>query len=194
MEFEKWIEAATVDIPPPCNDNERPEVTDAFIIIVLLFIWCWDYPPDHPAKRFIAKFSAPFVYMGFWHGWAMFAPEPIHVNRRLRAVLTFADGVTENWSPLGPEHSGKLINMLYARSFKYEHSLLSPRVGYLYPPLCDFLARQVEFDGRKLRSIVFFRDFQTVNPIGAANVYTELKSIAFYRYDTQPLAERYFLF
>lgn len=132
MEFEKWIEAATVDIPPPCNDNERPEVTDAFIIIVLLFIWCWDYPPDHPAKRFIAKFSAPFVYMGFWHGWAMFAPEPIHVNRRLRAVLTFADGVTENWSPLGPEHSGKLINMLYARSFKYEHSLLSPRVGYLY--------------------------------------------------------------
>jgi hypothetical protein len=53
----------------------------------------------------------------------------------------------------------------------------------LYPPLCDFLARQVEVDGRKLQSIVFFRDFQTVNPIGAANVYTELKSIAFYRYD-----------
>ena len=113
----------------------------------------------------------------------MFAPEPIHVNRRLRAVLTFADGVTENWSPLGPENSGKLINMLYARSFKYEHSLLSPRVGYLYVPLCDFLTRQVQVDGRKLASIVFFRDFQTVNPNGSENVYSEKKSVAFYRYD-----------
>jgi len=159
-------------------------LTDAFIIIiVLLFSWCGDYPPDHPAKRFITKFSFPFVYMGFWHGWAMFAPEPIHVNRRLRAVLTFADGATEDWSPLGPENSGKLINMLYTRSFKYEHSLLSPRVGYFYVPLCDFLTRQVQVDGRKLQSIVFFRDFQTVNPIGSENVYTEMKSIAFYRYD-----------
>lgn len=158
-------------------------MTDAFIIIVLLFIWCWDYPADHPAKRFISKFSFPFVYMGFWHGWAMFAPEPIHVNRRLRAVLTFADGVTENWSPLGPENSGKLINMLYARSFKYEHSLLTPRMGYLYVPLCDFLTRQAQVDGRKLQSIVFFRDFQTVNSMGSENVYSEKKSIAFYRYD-----------
>ena len=113
----------------------------------------------------------------------MFAPEPIHVNRRLRAVLTFADGMTENWSPLGPENSGKLINMLYARSFKYEHSLLSPRMGYLYVPLCDFLTRQVQTDGRKLQSIVFFRDFQTVNPMGSEDVYSEKRSIAFYRYD-----------
>ncbi|MEJ7591690.1 MAG: hypothetical protein WKF77_09090 [Planctomycetaceae bacterium] len=28
-----------------------------------------------------AETSFPFVYMGFWHGWAMFAPEPIHVPR-----------------------------------------------------------------------------------------------------------------
>ncbi|MDA1232132.1 MAG: hypothetical protein O2856_15265 [Planctomycetota bacterium] len=159
------------------------QMTNCFIIIFLIFIWCWDYPADHPAKRFISKLGFPFVYLGFWHGWAMFAPEPIHVNRRLRAVLTFADGVTEDWCPLGPENSGKLINMLYARSFKYEHSLLSPRVGYLYIPLCEFLMRQVQGDGRKLQSIVFFRDFQSVNPIGSENVYSEKKSIAFYHYD-----------
>ena len=104
-------------------------LTNSFIIISLLFIWCWDYPADHPAKMFITKFSFPFVDMGFWHGWAMFAPEPIHVNRRLRAVLTFADGTKEDWSPLGPDSRSKLINLLYARSFKYEHSLLGPRVA-----------------------------------------------------------------
>ena len=103
-------------------------LTNAFIMISLLFIWCWDYPADHPAKRFIQKFSFPFVYMGFWHGWAMFAPEPIHVDRRLRAVLTFSNGITEDWSPLGPDSRSKLINLLYTGSFKYEHSLLGPRM------------------------------------------------------------------
>ena len=158
-------------------------LTNAFIIISLLFIWCWDYPGDHPAKRFVTKFSFPFVYMGFWHGWAMFAPEPIHVNRRLRAVLTFSDGTTEDWSPLGPDSRSKLINLLYARSFKYEHSLLGPRVLHLYGPLCDFLTRQVQVDGRKLLVIEFFRDSQIVNPHGAETVYSQMKSVAFYRYD-----------
>lgn len=156
---------------------------NGFIFVFLLFLWCWDYPADHPAKRFIQKFSFPFVYMGLWHGWAMFAPEPIHVNRRMRAVLMFADGVTENWSPLGPDSHNKLINLLYARSFKYEHSLLGPRVLHLYVPLCEFLMRQVQSDGRKLLRIEFMRDFQYVNPYGAGSVYSELKSVAFYRYD-----------
>ena len=44
--------------------------------------------------------------------------EPIHVNRRLRAVLTFADGSKEDWSPLGPDSRSKVINLFYARSFK----------------------------------------------------------------------------
>jgi len=158
-------------------------MVDVVIGISLLFIWCWDYPADHPAKRFITKFSFPFVYMGFWHGWAMFAPEPIHVNRRLRAVLTFADGTKEDWSPLGPDSRSKLINLLYARSFKYEHSLLGPRVLHLYGPLCDFLTRQVQADGRKLLVIEFFRDSQSVNPCGAENVYSAMQSVAFYRYD-----------
>ena len=107
-------------------------MVDLFIGICLFFIWCWDYPPDHPAKRFEQKFSFPFVHMGLWYGWAMFAPEPIQVNRRLRAVLTFADGTTEDWSPLGPDSRSKLINLLYARSFKSTgHWGLAPK----YPPL-----------------------------------------------------------
>jgi hypothetical protein len=75
----------------------------AFVLLLLLFMWCWDYPADHPAKKFCLLFSKPFVYFGMWHGWAMFAPEPIHVNRRLRAVLTFDDGISEEWRPMGPE-------------------------------------------------------------------------------------------
>lgn len=157
--------------------------SDLIIIVFLVFMWCWDYPADHPAKRFISKFGFPFVYMGFWHGWAMFAPEPIHVNRRMRAVLVFDDGSTEEWRPLAPEYQQKLINLLYARSFKYEHTLFSPRMSFLYPPLCDFLIRQTQSKSRKVISVDLVRDSQSVNPIDTDAVYGETKTDLFYRYD-----------
>ena len=69
------------------------------------------------------------------------------------------------------------------RLASHTHSLLGPRVLHLYVPLCEFLMRQVQADGRKLIRIEFIRDFQYVNPYGADSVYSDLKSVAFYRYD-----------
>ena len=71
-------------------------MVDLFIIVFLLFLWCWDYPADHPAKKGILKISSPFLYFGLWHGWALFAPDPIHLNRWLRAAFRFDDGSAEN--------------------------------------------------------------------------------------------------
>ena len=158
---------------------------DAFIAALLVFLWCWDYPADQPARRLVQKFSFPFLYLGLWHGWAMFAPEPIHVNRRLRAVLTFADGSTEQWSPLGPDSSRKLINMLYARSFKYEHSLLGAKMEHLCATLCEFLVRQAATAERPLVVVELQRDYRYVNPYGSARIYTDEKSCGFYRYDVR---------
>lgn len=160
-------------------------MTDLLIFILLIFMWCWDYPADHPAKRFCRLFSLPFIYFGLWHGWSMFAPEPIHVNRRLRAVLTFHDGLIEEWRPLGPEESSRVMKTLFARSFKFEHSVLGIRVNHLYAPLCEFLVRQCLADcpDRRLSGIELFRDSRIVNPCESERVYSEMKSVSFYRYD-----------
>jgi hypothetical protein len=157
--------------------------SDLIIIVFLVFMWCWDYPADHPAKKFITKFSFPFIYMGFWHGWAMFAPEPIHVNRRMKALLYFDDGTTEIWRPLAPEYQQKLINLLYARSFKYEYTLLNPRMSFLYQPLCDFLIGQSNSASQKVVGVELIRDTQQVNAIGSEAVYRETTTDVFYRYD-----------
>ena len=93
---------------------------DVLIMALLLFLWCWDYPPDQPVKKFVSKFSFPFLYIGLWHGWALFAPNPIHLNRWLRASVTFADGTTTDWELLNPERS-RLVNTLYVRHFKFQH-------------------------------------------------------------------------
>ncbi len=46
----------------------------------------------------------------------MFAPDPIKVNRWLRAVIRCSDGSTEEWQPIDPEED-RVVNTLYVRSF-----------------------------------------------------------------------------
>lgn len=159
--------------------------SDPLIAVILLFIWCWDYPADHPAKKFIRRFSFPFVYIGLWHSWAMFAPEPIRVNRRLRAVMRFADGTETTWGTLAPDGSHKLINALLARSFKFEHSVLGAKAGHLHAPLCSFLCRQAVADGYTPVLLELWRDFKLVQPYGEPEVYGPGQSFLFYSFDPQ---------
>jgi len=163
-------------------------VTSIIIPILLMFMWCWDYPADHPLKRFCRMFASPLIYFGLWHGWSMFAPEPIHVNRRIRALLTFEDGTIEEWCPVGPEECRTLARTLLARSFKFEHSLLGSSSAHLYAPLCEFLIRQsqsvhLENANRKLRKISLVRDSRLVRPCGSDTTYAALKSAPFYQFD-----------
>jgi len=118
----------------------------------------------------------------------MFAPEPIHVNRRLRALLLFDDGSIEEWCPLGPDECSPWMKTLIARSFKFENSILNSNSSQLYSPLCEFLLRRCQSDDsehrdRRLHQIDLIRDFRMVNPHGSPNIWSELKSVTFFRFD-----------
>lgn len=156
-------------------------MTDLFIVVLLLFLWGWDYPADHPARRLVQKFSRPFVYLGLWHGWAMFAPEPIHVLRRVTARIRFQDGSVEVWEPVRPQARKRLMNTLYVRSFKYQHSLLSSGNRHLWAPLCGFLARCAAQSGRRVESVELLRDSRAVNEPGAAALYGPCSTVSLYR-------------
>ncbi|MFM7058093.1 MAG: hypothetical protein ACKO2P_14335 [Planctomycetota bacterium] len=149
-----------------------PVLTDLFILVLLLFLWCWDYPVDHPPRRLIHWLSLPFLYLGLWHSWAMFAPQPIHVNRRLRAVIRWDDGTFELWSPLGPRRSA-LFNLLYARSFKYECSLLSTAGTGPLQSLAEFLVTQAAEDsaGRRVVRVELVRESSRVLAPTASEIY-----------------------
>jgi len=155
---------------------------DLFILIFLTFLWCWDYPQDHPARKFVSVWGFPFVYLGLWHGWAMFAPEPLHVNRWLKAVIRFHDGTVEEWEPLRPSKMSKLLNTLYVRSFKFQHSVVCGQYKQLYQPVCEFLARQATDGERKVAEIELFREFQSVNGPEADEVYGPMKSVRIYEW------------
>ena len=157
-------------------------MTDCFVLLLLVFLWCWDYPADHPAKRLVRKAGMPLVYIGLWHGWSMFAPDPIRVNRRLRAMIRFNDGSQEERCPLWARTSNRLLDMCYVRTFKYQHSVVSGESPVLCEPLCQFLARQVNSAERFAVEIDLVRQFQVVNSPDAVEPYGEQREVVFYQY------------
>ena len=112
----------------------------------------------------------------------MFAPDPIRVNRRLRAMIRFSDGSQEEWCPLWARTSNRLLDMFYVRTFKYQHSVVSGESPLLCEPLCQFLARQVHEPDRYAVEIELVRQFQVVNPPDAVEPFGEPREVVFYKY------------
>ena len=151
-------------------------MADLFIIILLFWFWCWDLPADLPVKRFVRYVQAPFLWLGLWHGWAMFAPEPLHVNRRLKAIIRYADGSIDEWRPIEPLQTNWFIDLLWFRHFKFQFSILTGSNKVLWSPLCQWLVRQAKLDGLQVVSIQLIREYQTVNAPTAAQPLTEWQS------------------
>lgn len=88
------------------------QFVDFFILLLLFFLWCHDLPADLPSNRLVRFVREPFLWLGLWHSWAMFAPEPLHVNRRLKAIIHYSDGAIDEWRPVEPKRSNWFLDLL----------------------------------------------------------------------------------
>ena len=120
---------------------------NAFIVAYLLVAWGWNLPPDMPLQRLVNKVRGVVLYLGLWHSWNMFAPEPLYVNRRLSAVLYLANGETRVWEALDLGRMPWWRAFFEVRDRKYQDNLLSGELAYLKPALCEWLAWEC-FAGR----------------------------------------------
>ena len=145
-------------------------MTDISLIFFLLLLFCWDLPPHHPATLLIRPLAPAIRFLGLWHSWAMFAPNPIAVNQRLYAILLFSDGRQQRWLPMQAASENWWNRLLYARSWKFEHALLLESPA-LRESLCRFLARRVEQYASPLTQITLYREYQDIQPWSAADVY-----------------------
>ena len=146
------------------------------IVAILLWFWCFDLPAVAPLRRLIGYLQKPFLYLGLWHGWAMFAPEPLHVNRRLKAIIQYVDGSIDEWRPIEPLQTNWFVDLLWFRHFKFQFSILTGSHKVLWSPLCQWLVRQAKLDGLHVVSIQLIREYQTVNAPTAPQPLTEWQS------------------
>lgn len=153
---------------------------DGLILLILLWLCCFDLPADSPLRRLVGYVQKPFLYLGLWHSWAMFAPEPLHVNRRLKAVIRYADGSIDEWRPIESLQSNWFVDLLWLRHFKFQFSLLSGSDTVLWQPLCQWLIRQAALDGLQVQSIQLVREYQMVQAPTADQPLTEWRTAVMY--------------
>lgn len=118
----------------------RP-IIDVGIVAFLIVSWGWNLPDGYLLKRVLRPWSKVIIYCGFWHGWNMFAPDPLRINRRWDADLFYGDGAVVHWSPLDCSNVHPLRAFFAVRERKFLDNLVQPSMAYLRAALCDYLSR-----------------------------------------------------
>jgi hypothetical protein len=137
---------------------------DLFLAAYLLVAWAWNLPDGYLLKRAIAPLRSVILYLGLWHGWNMFAPEPLMVNRRWEAWLSFDDGGQAIWRPPHCGELGWFAAFLEVRDRKFLDNLAQESMRFLRPAFCEFLARAFSRRERQVVRVELVLHQQLVAP------------------------------
>ena len=88
-------------------------LVNSFIAIYLIISWSWSLPTSSPARKLLAPLRPVILYLGLWHNWKMFAPDPVASNRRLQALLDFGEGsvdVLDDFAAGEPKIAARLVS------------------------------------------------------------------------------------
>ena len=117
--------------------------SDLAIVTYLFIAWCWNLPEDSPAKRLVQPLSRVVSWLGLWHAWNMFAPNPVRESRRLAVQVEYADGSRYEWRPPGTLPEGYFQDFLHAHHRKFSEVVCAGKVKELRWSLVDFALRRL---------------------------------------------------
>ncbi len=134
-------------------------------IAAYLFIaFSWNLPDSCSLRRAVNCWRGPILYCGLWHGWNMFAPEPLMVNRRLSARIHLIDGSVVEWRAKNLATMKWWHAFLEVRDRKWQDNLMSDKMEYLRPSLTEYLAKQLLDEGLTATKIELVVERRLVPP------------------------------
>jgi hypothetical protein len=141
---------------------------NAFIVIYLLFAWVWNGGDGSVLKKLLWRCKRPYVWLGLWHGWAMFAPEPLRLNRQVVAEIHLAGGGMRVWTFKGVDGMSRWRAFLMMRDRKFEANLFDGEFAFLTrPALAEWLVRHFTGLGDRVTKVVLVCEQWLIpNPYG----------------------------
>lgn len=119
---------------------------NAFICAFLYVAWAWTLPQASLLRRFLRPFSRYVAWLGLWHSWNMFAPNPLSATRYLRARIKLANGDCVIWAAPHAGEAGHVRAFLMMRHRKFQLSLQGRYYLPLRAALADYLLRKYNFE------------------------------------------------
>jgi hypothetical protein len=114
-----------------------------FLVFNLSTILCWAMPVNSRLVIYARPLIAPYmVWSGLAQGWNLFAPNPLSLNTRVEAEITYKDGSKGLWAFPLPQHFGYLKRYTMEREHKFSFdSLLNDQFQLLRPDAARYIAR-----------------------------------------------------
>jgi hypothetical protein len=116
--------------------------SDVFIVAFLWIAWSWSLPEDAPAKWLVNRVSRFVTWIGLWHSWRMFAPNPTRTTRRLLVQVEYADGSKYEWRPPGTLPESAWPAFLHSRFRKFTDNVSAGKVKGLRWSIADYAVRR----------------------------------------------------
>ncbi len=117
--------------------------SDLFIVLFLFIAWFWNLPEDAPGKWLVRPLGKVVYWIGLWHGWNMFAPNPVRASRRLAVRVDYADGSRYEWRPPGALPEGFWSAFLHAHHRKFTDNVASGKVKGLRGALAGYAVKKL---------------------------------------------------
>ena len=113
----------------------------AFVLFHLIAITCWAIPLNTRLFSSVNNKIAPYMsFSGLSQDWALFAPDPGHINCRLEAEITYGDGSTLVWKFPLPQDFG--YSYFKERDRKWSNdSVRLDQNAVLWPDTARYIAR-----------------------------------------------------
>jgi len=118
--------------------------SDLFIVIFLWIAWSWSLPEDAPAKWLVNHVAKLISWLGLWHSWRMFAPNPTSTTRRLVVLVEYADGSKYEWRPPGTLPEGAWPAFLHSRFRKFTDNASAGKAKGLQWSMADYAVRRFD--------------------------------------------------
>ena len=159
-------------------------LVNCFIVTYLIYAWCFDQPKNATSRK-LALFIDPIArWMGLWHSWRMFAPNPIFVNRKVAVELTHPDGSVKIFDEPDISTMGKWSAFLNSRERKYQSSLTGNSYKSHRPAICKYVLNQAIEAGEPV-SIVRLVVFKQLIPAPGVYEENEIKRVVLWKMTNQ---------
>lgn len=156
-----------MESPPPRQPGWKKLLLSAFICFHWACVAAWLWPNPSDAKRFLMGLQVPIPVVGGrgleWReravvpaylfntaqhqDWAMFAPNPLQINRYVAATVTYRSGREAEFSFPRLSQLGGIEAWIEKRYRKYQHRICDENVAAYREDLARFIARRMVRSG-----------------------------------------------
>ena len=116
---------------------------NTFLLFHLATIFCWALPLNSRLVTSARPLIAPYMaWSGLAQGWNLFAPNPVSMNNRIEAEITYRDGQNGVWKFPSPQNFGYLKRYTLERQHKFGFDALENNTfAFLRPDAARYIAR-----------------------------------------------------